>query len=177
MEIGFATTAVLPESAASAVDPAPANKPEVDAAQFVKRVADAIRQLEPNGGRLSVRLSPPDLGTLQIDVSVHDGVLSARIEVDHASVHQALSDNLGQLRHALAQHGIALDRVELHLADRTPEDGGRHGRQQNEHEQRGQQHDSPSRHQRKPDSDTDESPADRPDDLDRSEIHELDIDV
>ena len=50
----------------------------VDRARFVGRVEGAIRAAHQRDGRVQVRLSPPELGSLRIELTVQHGVLSAQ---------------------------------------------------------------------------------------------------
>src|SRR5262249_22605126 len=64
-----------------------------------------------------LQLSPPDLGLLQVSVSVRDGVLSARLEAQNPTTQQILADNLPQLKDSLTQQGAAFDRIDVQLRD------------------------------------------------------------
>jgi flagellar hook-length control protein FliK len=68
------------------------------------------------GQEMQLQLSPPDLGLLQINVTVHDGVLSARLEAQSPTTQQILVDNLSQLKNSLTQQGVAFDRIDVRLA-------------------------------------------------------------
>jgi flagellar hook-length control protein FliK len=65
---------------------------------------------------MQLHLSPPQLGALQVDVSVRDGVLSARLEAQAPATQQILVDNLSQLKDSLTQQGVNFDRIEVRLA-------------------------------------------------------------
>lgn len=93
------------------------------AEQVVDRAAAAIRQSHDQGRQLRIRLHPPELGALQVDVTVRDGAVSARLEVQTAAAHQTLVEHLGQLREALSQSGAPVERIDVQLADPTREDG------------------------------------------------------
>jgi flagellar hook-length control protein FliK len=93
------------------------------AQQLVDRVSNALNQSAQSGQSLKLRLSPPELGVLQIEVSQRDGVLSARLETQTMSAHQAIVENLSSLRDALAQHGTVVERIEVHVAHNRGSDG------------------------------------------------------
>jgi hypothetical protein len=98
-------------------------EPRVDPQQLIDRVAGAIRRAQGGAGQLRVRLHPPELGVLQIEVSARNGLLAARLEVHSATAHQVLTEHLGQLREALAQNVGGIDRIEVHLAENEHEEG------------------------------------------------------
>lgn len=96
---------------------------QLQAQQLVDRVSNALQQSAQSGQSLKVRLSPPELGVLQIEVTQRGGVLSARLEAQTASAHQVLIDNLSSLREALAQTGTVVDRIEVQVAPNRGSDG------------------------------------------------------
>lgn len=67
------------------------------------------------GGHLRVDVSPPELGHLQLDVVQQQGGLAVRLEAQLPATHRLLVDNLPQLREALSQQGIQLDRIDVEL--------------------------------------------------------------
>ena len=84
-------------------------------AAHLDRLAQTIRQTVQGGKQLTVRLHPPELGALQIEiVSRADGIL-ANLKVETAAAHKALTENLAQLREVLAQQGTPVDRIEVHI--------------------------------------------------------------
>jgi flagellar hook-length control protein FliK len=109
---------------------------ETKSAELVERVASALRQSHESGRQLRVRLSPPELGTLQIEVSARNGVLSVRLDVQTATAHQVILENLPLLHDALAQHGTTVERIDVQIV-RNSSDApfaqfGGDGRQQGE---------------------------------------------
>jgi len=85
-------------------------------AQVIEQVAYAIQTTYVSGQEMQLHLNPPDLGSLQVNVSVHDGVLSARLETQNPTTQQILVDNLSQLKDSLSQQGVAFDRIDVRLA-------------------------------------------------------------
>jgi flagellar hook-length control protein FliK len=92
------------------------NNPGFNPAQIIEQVAYALQVGHAGGQEMQLQLSPPDLGSLQINVSVHDGVLSARLEAQSPTTQQILVDNLSQLKNSLTQQGVAFDRIDVRLA-------------------------------------------------------------
>lgn len=85
----------------------------VDRARFVGRVEGAIRAAGARDGRISVRLSPPELGALRIELNMHQGVMTARVEADTMAARNLLLDNLPALRDRLAQQDVRIDRFDV----------------------------------------------------------------
>jgi flagellar hook-length control protein FliK len=85
----------------------------VDSARFVGRVAHAFRIAQERGGTLQLRLSPPELGSLKLEVSIHQGVLSAKIDAETTAARNALLDNLPALRDRLAEQNIRIEQFDV----------------------------------------------------------------
>jgi subtilase-type serine protease len=94
----------------------PASAAGIHSAQVIEQVAYALQATHSSGQNMQLQLSPPDLGSLQISVSVHEGVLSARLEAQNPTTQQILVDNLSQLKNSLTQQGVAFDRIDVRLA-------------------------------------------------------------
>lgn len=97
---------------------------QVDRARFVGRVEGAVRAAHQRDGRVQVRLSPPELGSLRIELTMQHGALTAHVEAETASARKLLLDNLPALRERLAQQDI---RVEKFDVDVRRDGGGQAG--------------------------------------------------
>lgn len=86
-----------------------------DRARLVQRVARAVRTAQDRGGELQIRLSPPELGQLRLQIQMTDGTLSARIEAESPQAKQVITENLGQLRERLAEQNVRVDRIDVEL--------------------------------------------------------------
>ena len=122
----------------SKADAAPAQQAgagaEVDPAGLADRVASAVRQAQQGRGQLRARLHPPELGTLQIEVSARDGILSVRLEVSRAAAQKMLVENMPLLHDALAQNGTRVARIDVHLNLNGTDDGASEQDHQSEDE-------------------------------------------
>ncbi len=85
----------------------------VDPARFVNRVARAFTAAEQRGGTLQLRLSPPELGAMKIELNMQQGGLTARLETETAAAKNVLLDNLPALRDRLAAQDIRVDKFEV----------------------------------------------------------------
>jgi flagellar hook-length control protein FliK len=122
------------------------NLPHVDAARFVGRVAKAIQTANERGGALQLRLSPPELGTLRLELTVHNGVMSALLEAESPVARQVLLDHLPMLRDRLAEQNIRLERFDVEV--RQDGSGGQpdpRASQQDQRQQQPFQHTTPRR--------------------------------
>lgn len=135
--------------AAAAAAPSPALAVPQDAAFADTNhptMIDAIRaQALPDGGRMQIRLDPPQLGALEIHVEVRDGVLTASFQTSNSEATRLLSHSLSQLKQSLESQGLSVDRLQVQQAPRdpnaNPDPDARDNRdhQQQSHEQAGQQ--------------------------------------
>jgi len=103
-------------------------------ARFVQRVARAFQAVGGDGGSVRLRLRPPELGSLRLELSVRNGAMAARLEVETAAARNALLDNLPALRDRLAQQDVKIERFDVDLAD---ERSGGSPRQPGDHPQPG----------------------------------------
>jgi len=106
---------------AAARAPADAPGPEgSDQARFVGRVARAFEAMGDRNGPIRLKLSPAELGSLRIEISVRNGTMTAQIEAETSTARNLLLDNLPALRDRLAQQGIKIEQFDVDLSDRSP---------------------------------------------------------
>lgn len=86
---------------------------QVDPTRFVGRVTKAFHTAQERGGVLQLRLSPPELGALKLQLVVKDGVLSATLETENAHARRVLLDHLPALRDRLAEQNIRVERFDV----------------------------------------------------------------
>jgi flagellar hook-length control protein FliK len=91
----------------------------VDTARFLSRVAKAFLSAQQrDGNEIRLRLSPPELGSLRLQVSVQNGVMVARMETETEAARSSLVNNLPDLRERLAEQGIRVERFDIDLMQR-----------------------------------------------------------
>jgi flagellar hook-length control protein FliK len=96
--------------------------PQVDPGRFVGRVAKAFQTAHERGGTLQLRLSPSELGSLKLQLTVKDGAMSAALETDNANARRVLLDHLPALRDRLAEQNIRIERFDVDV--RQENNGG-----------------------------------------------------
>jgi flagellar hook-length control protein FliK len=112
---GTQSAPASPAPPAKASDVGPA-----DHARFVQRVARAFQSVGDRGGTIRLRLSPPELGSLRMEISVRGGVMTARLEAENQTTRKLLLDNLPALRDRLAQQDIQVERFHVELMEQSP---------------------------------------------------------
>lgn len=97
-------------------------RPLTDSQQFrlVQRVARAFDVARRRGeSTIRLRLSPPQLGSLRLEVQMDRGALTARLEVETIAARDALVDNAAALRQRLSEQGIRVEQFDVDLMDRS----------------------------------------------------------
>jgi flagellar hook-length control protein FliK len=112
--------------------------PVVDPARFVSRVARAVQTAHERGGPLQLRLSPPELGALRLELSVDRGALTAKIETENSNARQVLLDNLPALRDRLADQNIKVERFDVDVRRDPSGDSPNYAPQDRDEQQRQQ---------------------------------------
>lgn len=112
------------------------NRPTVDPARFVSRVSRAIDSAQQRGGGpVEMRLSPPELGTLQVKIEVKEGVMTASLDVETPAARNALLDNLPALRDRLEQQQIRIEKFDVDVRDDSQQRGGEQSQSRGEDRQ------------------------------------------
>lgn len=97
--------------------------PPVDRARFVQRVEGALRHAHDRDGRLHVRLSPPELGSIRIEIALHHGVMTAKLEAETTAARNLIMEHLPVLRERLAQQDVRIEKFDVDVR-RDSGDGG-----------------------------------------------------
>jgi len=99
---------------------------DVTTSQIINRVTGEIKEnVSADGGRIKITLSPPSLGTLEMDVAVRNNKVEVIIIADNKDVQQALNSHLDRLKGSLQNQGLTIDRCDVLMQN------NREGYQQN----------------------------------------------
>lgn len=79
-------------------------------AQALRGLAAALRQ---NGGSVTLRLNPEQLGFMKVEMSLKEGRVDARIEASNDAARHLLEQSVDRLRAALEARGLIVDRLEV----------------------------------------------------------------
>ena len=100
----------------------PQNPNQSDPALTSQRFADANHQniiagvrgnLLPGGGSMQIRLDPPELGALSVQIEMRDGQMNATFQTSNDDATKLLSHSLGQLKTALESQGVNVDKIQV----------------------------------------------------------------
>ena len=79
-----------------------------------KLVARGLAALaSQKGGAMQIRLDPPSLGDLRIQMTVINGAVSAELRPSSAQAHTLLAADLASLRQALEAQGLSVERLSV----------------------------------------------------------------
>jgi flagellar hook-length control protein FliK len=92
---------------------------QVDRVRFLQRVAGAFRAADEQGGQIRLRLSPPELGSMKLELNVRDGLMTAHVQAETETARNLLLDHLPQLRERLADHNIKIDHFDVELMNQS----------------------------------------------------------
>lgn len=108
-----------------------------EAREIMQQILDYIKvQVKPDMTSLQMQLHPEDLGTLQIEVTNKNGMLTAQFTTQDESVKAVIESQLIQLKENLNEQGLKVQAVEVTVAsqqfDRNLDKNGNEGTAQEE---------------------------------------------
>jgi flagellar hook-length control protein FliK len=91
-------------------------RPQIIIPQVVEGASNLLRS---GSGRVVITLHPPQLGTIDMDIRVRDNKVSMLMLADNHEVKQVLESSLTQLKNALSEQGLQVDRLDVLVQDRS----------------------------------------------------------
>jgi len=82
------------------------------------------RRLQPGRTHTVMRLAPPELGSLRLEMDLRGAALTLRLDTTTEVAHRLLSEELHRLRDGLAAVGIQLERIEVRPPASHPQPPG-----------------------------------------------------
>jgi len=83
---------------------------------LVRRVESAVlMMLDRHDNRLTVKLHPPELGRVQIELQIRNGGAEVRIHTENPLVREVVLSNLEQLRNNIENSGYLLNRLDVEV--------------------------------------------------------------
>ncbi|MEE9129507.1 MAG: flagellar hook-length control protein FliK [Phycisphaerales bacterium] len=112
------TTASLVQELPTPTTPTPSADPDHD--PFTARILRGLSAtLNQRGGVLTMRLEPPELGQLRIQMTITQGTVSAEFQAATPQAQALLERSLAVLRSALQGHGLTVERLTVHTAQQV----------------------------------------------------------
>ncbi len=124
-------------TALSGVLPIKTESGDVTPSSIINRVAAEFREnLMNEGGRVRITLTPPSLGTLEMDISVQNSKVRVMLIAENKDVQRMLSGSLDALKGSLQTQGLTIERCDVMMQDRREEySQGFNGQQAFHHDQ------------------------------------------
>ncbi len=92
--------------------------------RVMERVEEALKAVSKSkdGSTISLRLDPPSLGEVKIDVTMKDGILFARLQADSNDVENLLKNKSLELQQVLQDAGLDVDSINVYIASKDSEE-------------------------------------------------------
>lgn len=114
------------ESAPAAQESPQSTTPET----FEQIVLGLKGKLDARTGKAEIRLDPPNLGRVNVSVSLNNGTLTAEFQSASDVVRNLLKDNIDKLKSVLQGQGVAVDRLAVEAPAAPATAGGNSAQQQ-----------------------------------------------
>lgn len=85
--------------------------------RLVQRVARSFSRLGPDGGQITLKLHPPQLGVLNVSVRIEGQTMSAKLQTESSAARDAILENLPVLRERLAEQGVDVSHFQVDVAN------------------------------------------------------------
>jgi flagellar hook-length control protein FliK len=95
---------------------------EAKARALVNQIVEARQQMSSESGRIKITLTPPNLGTVDLDVVVRQNRVEVIMIADHADVQQLLQARGEEIKSALQRQDMKIDSFQVFL--QSSPDGG-----------------------------------------------------
>ena len=110
-----------------------------EAREIMQQILDYIKvSVKPDMTSLQMQLNPEELGTLQIEVTNKNGMLTAQFTTQDESVKAVIESQLVQLKESMNEQGLKVQAVEVTVAsqqfDRNLDKNGNEGTTQEENQ-------------------------------------------
>lgn len=77
--------------------------------------------LNQRGGVMTMRLDPPDLGEVRVQMTLHQGTVAAEFQASTTQAQALLEKHMTVLRHALEGQGLTVDRLSVQISPSQPQ--------------------------------------------------------
>ena len=103
-------------------DPSLAGEPpdpltQAERVRMIQRIARSFNRLGPSGGSMTIKLHPPQLGSLSVQVKLEGRTMTARLATESSAAREVILENLPVLRGRLAEQGIEIASFQVEVGD------------------------------------------------------------
>ena len=90
---------------------------QAEKVRLVQRVSRSFARLGPMGGQISLKLHPPQLGALNVQVRMEGRSMTAKLTTETGAARDAILESLPVLRTRLAEQGFEISSFQVEVAD------------------------------------------------------------
>ncbi len=90
---------------------------QAERVRLVQRVSRSFARLGPMGGQISLKLHPPQLGALNVQVRMEGRSMAAKLTTESGAARDAILESLPVLRKRLAEQGFDISSFQVEVAD------------------------------------------------------------
>ena len=125
-------------SRTATAEPNSAKLNQQETVRLIQRVARSFNRLGPMGGEVNLRLHPPELGSLNVQVRLEGKSMTAKLTAETGAAREVILENLPVLKSRLAEQGIEVALFQVDVADNGNADAGLGRGNQQAFEQQGE---------------------------------------
>lgn len=85
--------------------------------RMVQRIARSFSRLGPDGGQINLKLHPPQLGALNVQVRLEGRSMTAKLSTETHAAREAILEGLPVLRNRLAEQGYDISTFQVDVAE------------------------------------------------------------
>jgi flagellar hook-length control protein FliK len=113
-----AIESTLPAKSGSSPKSAPSEKQGTNAEtvsriKLIQRVSKAFQHLGPDGGVVRLRLAPPDMGSVRVEMRINQHKVHGRVVAESEAASAALREHLPDLRARLESFGMQVEKLDV----------------------------------------------------------------
>ncbi|MCA9159700.1 MAG: flagellar hook-length control protein FliK, partial [Planctomycetales bacterium] len=95
----------------------------------------SFSRLGPMGGQINIRLHPPQLGSLNVQVRMEGRTMTAKLTTETSTARDVILESLPVLRSRLAEQGFQISSFHVEVADNNADAAGGNGNPQASYDQ------------------------------------------
>ncbi|MEZ6149216.1 MAG: flagellar hook-length control protein FliK [Pirellulaceae bacterium] len=108
---------------------------QAERVRLVQRVSRSFSRLGPMGGQINIRLHPPQLGSLNVQVRMEGRTMTAKLTTETSTARDAILESLPGLRSRLAEQGFQINSFHVEVADNNADAASGNGNPQASYDQ------------------------------------------
>ncbi len=114
---GAASSTATSGSSASTASSSDGSTPitQQERVRLVQRVARSFSRLGPDGGQVTLKLHPPQLGVLNVSIKIEGQTMTARLQTETSAARDAIIESLPILRDRLSEQGIEIEKFQVEV--------------------------------------------------------------